>query len=289
MKKNNCIYSVYYIQFCLILLGVMNLQSCAQPSKDKTEQEKPVLFNPPPAVEMSQSEITETQKSIMPDKNTVIGKPEKSVKDSLLVPIPSQLASRTGMLMHTEALDAFKKMHGAALDAGIELRIISAYRDFFHQKRIWENKWNGVQVLSGNINATSISDPIERALEILRFSSMPGTSRHHWGTDVDINSLNNSYFESGQGKAEYDWLKQNAEKYGFCQPYTHRSARGNKGYEEEKWHWSYMPVASVYLKIFKDSVTYDDLNGFNGWETAPKLDAIKNYVMGIDQNCLKFN
>jgi len=289
MKTNTCSYSVYFIQFFTILLGVMSFLSCAQSSREHSKQENPELLNPPPAVTISQTEIMPAQNIIMPDKRTVIGKPDKNVKDSVLVSIPSHLAFRTGMLMHHKAFDAFRKMHGAAMDDGIELRIISAYRDFFHQKRIWENKWNGVQILTGNINASTLSDSTERALEILKFSAMPGTSRHHWGTDIDINSLNNSYFESGKGKAEYEWLKENAGKYGFCQPYTHRSKRGNKGYEEEKWHWSYIPVASVYLKAYANSITYDDLKGFDGWETAQKLNAIKNYVMGIDQNCLKFN
>ena len=49
---------------------------------------------------------------------------------------------------------------------------------------------------------------------------MPSTSRHHWGTDIDLNSLNNSYFSSGKGLKEYDWLTTNANHYGFYQVYT---------------------------------------------------------------------
>ncbi len=49
---------------------------------------------------------------------------------------------------------------------------------------------------------------------------MPQASRHHWGTDVDINSVEPEYFESGQGLKEYTWLQENAWKFGFCQPYT---------------------------------------------------------------------
>lgn len=52
------------------------------------------------------------------------------------------------------------------------------------------------------------------------YSSMPTTSRHHWGTDMDINSVEPEYFESGQGLLEYNWLKANAHKFGFCQPYS---------------------------------------------------------------------
>ncbi|NJK84501.1 MAG: M15 family metallopeptidase [Saprospiraceae bacterium] len=48
--------------------------------------------------------------------------------------------------------------------------------------------------------AATTPNPQERALKILKYSSMPGTSRHHWGTDIDLNSFSNSYFEQGEGK-----------------------------------------------------------------------------------------
>ena len=65
---------------------------------------------------------------------------------------------------------------------------------------------------------------------------MPGsTSRHHWGTEIDIHSLKNGDFADGEGLKIYEWLTTHAEDYGFYQPYT-----AEQGYEEEeKWHWSY--------------------------------------------------
>ncbi|TVQ88038.1 MAG: D-alanyl-D-alanine carboxypeptidase family protein [Bacteroidetes bacterium] len=222
-----------------------------------------------------------------PDKNILLGKLSSSQRDSLLSPIEIKYASRDGMYMHHEAYDAFVEMHEAAKGDGIELVIISAFRDFVHQRRIWNNKWNGQQVLSGNIYATDIANPADRALEILRFSAMPGTSRHHWGTDVDLNSLNNKYFEYGRGKREYEWLKENAERFGFCQPYTARGENRQQGYEEEKWHWSFKPVAAVYLRTFADSVAYDDISGFEGWETARQLNVIDNYVLSVNKDCFK--
>ncbi len=226
--------------------------------------------------------------TIQPDIPTLLGQISSPSASPLFTPIEIKYASREGMYMHKEAYDAFVKMHQHALNEGVELKIISAFRTFNHQKRIWDNKWEGRQVLSGNIHATSIPDPLERALEILRFSAMPGTSRHHWGTDIDINSLNNTYFTSGRGLREFQWLQENAGKYGFCQPYTRKGDTRNAGYEEEKWHWSYMPVASIYLQAYSDSVTYRHLENFMGWETAHQLDVIKNYVLSIDKSCLTF-
>lgn len=222
-----------------------------------------------------------------PDKSILLGKLSSSQRDSLLSPIGRKYANRDGMFMHRDAYHAFLEMHDAAKEDEIELTIISAFRDFDHQKRIWENKWNGQQVLSGNIYATDITNPIDRSREILRFSAMPGTSRHHWGTDIDLNSLNNRYFESGRGKKEYEWLVENALKFGFCQPYTQKGAGRESGYEEEKWHWSYIPVSSGYLFYYPQVISYDDIKGFDGWETGRLLRVIEYYVLSVNEDCMK--
>jgi LAS superfamily LD-carboxypeptidase LdcB len=224
--------------------------------------------------------------SILPE--LLLGKIDPAAHDDF-VRIEDRFASRPGMYMHKGAYAAFKEMHAAAAADGIKLVVISAMRTFNHQRRIWNDKWNGRQMLEGNIRATGIVDPVERAREILRFSSMPGTSRHHWGTDIDLNSLVNSYFESGQGKNVYDWLSANASRFGFCQPYTARDVQRPEGYEEEKWHWSYKPLAAKYLSAFEASIQYNHLKGFDGWETAREIEVIENYVLGINEECKKKN
>jgi LAS superfamily LD-carboxypeptidase LdcB len=118
----------------------------------------------------------------------------------------------------------------------VKIFVQSSTRNFDSQKSIWNAKWR--------ILKKSIADPAERAKEILRYSSMPGTSRHHWGSDFDINKLTNSYYERGEGKIIFDWLTANAFRYGFARPYT---AGRTKGYNEEKWHWSYLPLSKKFL------------------------------------------
>ncbi len=216
--------------------------------------------------------------------NTLLGHIDPP-SDHDFVLVDESYASRQGLYMRQAAYDAFLKMQKAALNDGITLTVLSAARTFDHQKRIWENKWNGHQVLHGNILATDIYDPVERAREILRFSAMPGTSRHHWGTDIDLNSLQNAYFESGEGKKIYQWLLANAGDYGYCQPYTARDKDRTGGYEEEKWHWSYFPIASEFLRAYPKLVSYDDIKGFDGAATARRLMVIERYVLDISEKC----
>lgn len=190
--------------------------------------------------------------------------------------------SARGAYLRKETYEAFIKMSEAARKDGVKLVIISATRNFEAQKRIWENKWNGKVPVEGK-DLTTVKDPNERARLILLYSSMPATSRHHWGTDMDLNSLENSFFESGDGLKTYQWLTAHAAEYGFCQPYTSKT-NGRTGYEEEKWHWSYLPLSGELLKLYKTKIKYTDIKGFTGSEVAKSLQVITHYVAGIACN-----
>ena len=169
------------------------------------------------------------------------------------------------------------KMYKAAKKEGIDLTILSGTRNFNEQKNIWERKWNKYKTL----------DPITRAQKILERSAMPSSSRHHWGTDLDLNSLSNSYFSSGKGKATYDWLQANANNYGFYQVYTNKE-NGRTGYNLEKWHWSYLPLASRYLDFYNTNVTISDISGFEGSELARDLNIIEYYINGISKKVKEY-
>jgi D-alanyl-D-alanine carboxypeptidase len=198
--------------------------------------------------------------------------------------IPEQYLGGTRVWGHKDAVAAFVRMAEAAAVNGYKLKVVSAFRSFDDQKQIWEDKWNGKTLVGGKKLSQSTPDPKARALKILEFSSMPGTSRHHWGTDFDLNSLNNSYFSTRDGKRIHDWLTAHAPEYGFCQVYSAKSD-GRTGYEEEKWHWSYMPIASWYLQQYPVDVGYERLTGFEGAGAAKDIDVIGKYVQGINPDC----
>ena len=140
--------------------------------------------------------------------------------DSNFVKIPVQYANTATRYLRKEALEAFIRMHDAARADGIKLTIVSATRNFAAQKSIWEAKWEGRRLVEGANISNTIPDPAERALKILEYSSMPGTSRHHWGTDIDINSLNSNYFKKSPGKEVHTWLSAHAAAFGYCQTYS---------------------------------------------------------------------
>lgn len=206
------------------------------------------------------------------DKQYLLGRFNPETDLRFIKPVDEHTAGAArSQYLRKETYEAFIKMAEAAAKDGVKLVIISATRNFETQKSIWERKWQA---------EASITGETERAKKILQYSAMPGTSRHHWGTDIDLNNLNNEYFESGVGLKIYQWLTAHAHEYGFCQPYTSKTG-GRTGYEEEKWHWSYTPVTAGLLEAYKQTVTLSDITGFAGSQTAIQLDVIKNYVDGV--------
>ena len=86
----------------------------------------------------------------------------------------------------------------------------------------------------------------KRELKALRGTAAPGLSRHHWGTEVDLFAVNRYRFrDRGPLGGLYRWLKANAHRYGFFQPYH---GKNPLGYIEERWHWSYAPVSIPLLE-----------------------------------------
>lgn len=172
--------------------------------------------------------------------------------------------------IHPEVYNSLIDMIDKTQKDNIKLSVVSAFRSYQRQKQIWENKW-------GN----RPNDDINHAKNILKWSAFPGTSRHHWGTDVDFNSVETAYWKSKEGVKVYNWLQNNAPKYGFCQTYDDGRQHG---YNSEPWHWSYMPVADRYLaQISNPAVLEVVLNqGVKGSEAVRQSGDLMNYVTSIN-------
>ena len=156
------------------------------------------------------------------------------------------------ILLERETFKAFEKLRNAALNDGLKIKIVSGHRDFERQTLIWNSKFIK---FTKEFKLT----PEEAINEIIRFSTVPGTSRHHWGTEIDIideeyknekNPLISEKFESGGVFNKLKrWMDLNSEKFGFYLTYTNNKFR--KGFEYEPWHYSYKPISKNFLSEFK--------------------------------------
>lgn len=196
-------------------------------------------------------------------------------------------SSRPEMYMQKEAYESFLAMAEEAENEGINFCILSAFRNFEYQANIWNNKWQGLSPINGTIDACiTYPEGLIRAQKIMEYSAMPGTSRHHWGTDIDINALEDEYFETQEGQKVYSWLAKNGNRYGFFQPYNDPKINLRKGYNEEKWHWSFLPLARPLTHRAQNLIKDNHIVGFEGDQYSDALNVVENYIMGINPTCL---
>ncbi len=163
----------------------------------------------------------------------------------------------TKVKLHPEAYKAFLKMKEAAFKDGISIKILSGYRSFSTQKNIWNRKYK-------KYTAEGMSP--EKALDkIIEYSTLPGTSRHHWGTEIDIidNSVKKTtnylveknFTRGGSYEKMKKWMDEHSEKFGFYLVYTKNVYR--KGFKYEPWHYSYKPISySCFKKQTKSDLLY---------------------------------
>jgi len=156
--------------------------------------------------------------------------------------------------LHAQVVTPFLQLRRAALADGIDLIPVSSFRDFSRQLAIWNGKFSGERPMydaSGQkLDGNSLS-PGERVDAVLLWSALPGASRHHWGTDVDLvdgnadtaglkDKLTQPAFASGGPFASLArWLEANAARFGFFKPFQGLRS----GVQPEPWHFSFAPTA----------------------------------------------
>lgn len=143
-------------------------------------------------------------------------------------------------------------MQSAAIKAGISMDIASSFRSVERQLTIWNNKWEGTRPLfdrdGEQLDAKALSDE-EKLKTILIWSALPGSSRHHWGTDLDVYDakriaasgkelqlIEQEYMQGGPCFKLCQWMDVHLNDFGFFRPY--QEDRG--GVAVEPWHISHI-------------------------------------------------
>lgn len=253
------------------VLAVGTLCTCSEPHAQSevpsTVQRRPIDLTSHAASHASDSLTTFS-------RDELLGQFDPS-EHAGFVRVPNAWTDKDDIYLRAEVLKAYGEMKAAAQQAGIQLIIRSATRNFEYQRGIWERKWKRPQYMGWQA--------IDKARDILTYSAMPGASRHHWGTDIDLNSFENDWFTAGEGEEIYKWLTAHANQFGFHQVYDDK-ATGRTGYEMERWHWSYLPTAGPMLDAYNLYIGTLDLTSapFSGAATADSLNVLVKFVNGID-------
>lgn len=173
-----------------------------------------------------------------------------------------------GHRLQSEVARAFTALQLDARNAGFELSIASSFRSFCRQLTIWNGKAAGTRPIHDDLGRPMPIERLSRAEQlhaILRFSAIPGASRHHWGTDLDVYDsaavppdypLQLSPSEVAAGGVFdplHRWLDARlaaGESHGFFRPYG--IDRG--GVAPERWHLSYAPLSVACAAQFSGAM-----------------------------------
>lgn len=169
--------------------------------------------------------------------------------------------------LQAQAMKAFQWLQQSALKNGFNLQPASSFRDFARQQLIWNGKFNGERKVHDDVgNALDLSrlDDWQKSQAILRWSALPGASRHHWGTEIDIfdpdllpqgQSLQLEPWEYEQGGYFFElseFLTENLPHFDFNLPFMQMPVEKKIG--REPWHISYMPLAEKAKQLFSAEV-----------------------------------
>ena len=182
-----------------------------------------------------------------------------------LVNLPTPYSSHH--FLQAKAMKAFQGLQQRAVKNGFNLQPASSFRDFARQQLIWNGKFNGERKVHDDVgNALDLSrlDDWQKSQAILRWSALPGASRHHWGTEIDIfdpdllpqgQSLQLEPWEYEKGGYFFElseFLTENLPHFDFSLPFMQMPAEKKIG--REPWHISYMPLAEKAKQLFSAEV-----------------------------------
>ena len=180
----------------------------------------------------------------------------------------------TKHLVHKKMSQDLEALFNAGKEAGFDFSLTSSFRSFETQKKIWNEKVVGIRkVLDSHSNLIDLSTLTDnqKLFSILRWSAIPGASRHHWGSDFDIYDqstigpdynvqlIPSEYEIGGPFYKANSWLNENIHRFGFFRPY----AIDKGGIAPEPWHLSYRSLSESFLKAYTYELFLEHLNGSN--------------------------
>ncbi len=198
--------------------------------------------------------------------------------------------------LHHDVVQPFLALRAEAIKDGIDLRPYSSFRDFDAQALIWNRKFRGERTLYNRdgriVDPASLTDA-QKVDAILAWSALPGTSRHHWGTEIDVFDqaaipegyrvllLPEEFASTGVFRRLALWLDANLARFGFFRPYD----RDRGGVSPEPWHISYAPIsfaaqAALTMDLVERTLRSSDLLGLH-LVTDSLPDILRQYVANV--------
>lgn len=243
MKKIECIFSkkiLILIIFTLIIFIAYKTNSYTK----FINQKNIILVNTQNRVKNLKSEKTIKSEPTTKSEETKIARDSNgayNVSGTIIVNkkygLDKNYTYKNNQEIFDEATDAFNKMQKDAQNQGLNLFVISRYRSYSLQKWLYSK----YKLECKNVDT---------------FSAKPGYSEHQTGMAFDLNNTKTSVQERFEFTKEYQWLSENAHKYGFILRYPKHKTHIT-GYKFEPWHYRYVGK-SLSVKIKEKNITLEE-------------------------------
>ena len=129
-------------------------------------------------------------------------------------------ADRSSTCLDKTLMSAWKIMLKDATAKGLNIYISSGYRSYNYQVNVYNRYVKS--------DGAAVADT---------YSSRPGNSEHQTGLCFDLNTIEDSFQYTNEGK----WINDNCYKYGFCIRFP-KGKDSATGYQYESWHLRYVGV-----------------------------------------------
>jgi len=180
------------------------------------------------------------------DSLVIVNKYYKLPKDyePELVAINTKYAVNDRQLLTREAKFAFEEMCENAQKDDIYLYSGSAYRSYSYQNTLYNNRVYNEGLEYANKTAAKA-----------------GYSEHQTGLAIDITKSKYNYMNNyiDEEDKEFEWLEENAHKYGFILRYP-KNKSDITGYAYEPWHFRYLTI-EVAAELKEKNITYEEYIG----------------------------
>ena len=144
--------------------------------------------------------------------------------------------------LNSEAYEAYKNLAEAAKADGYTILILSSYRDYEYQDKLWNQRKQAY--------GTRKADD---------YAARAGSSEHETGYAIDVADFYDKN-DSFKDTESYQWMLNNAHKYGFILRYP-EDKEEITGYKFESWHYRYLGV-DLATKVYNEGITFDEYYEF---------------------------
>ncbi len=235
-----------------------------------------------------------TPEQAMSPEQTISAEQLAGLDESQMVNYQHPLAwSANSLKVHKSVVASLNQLCEKAYADGFKLALLSGYRSFKRQEQIWELKLSGQRpILDLHQNKIEqFKSDEDKFQAIARWSAIPGMSRHHWGTDLDIfdaraieqgyqvELLPEEFSKVGPCFKLGYWLENHLQQFDFFRPYL----VDNGGIAVEPWHISFKPLAQKITQQIKvetlQQIWQQHPCSWSDWVIANKEQLFQRYFL----------